>query len=329
MLQFAQRLDRRRMLSGLSAAGIAALAGCTAGSQMARTTTFFERASLPLGLQVYTLGPDAGKDLDATFASIAEIGYREIEMPNLFGQSPASVRESAERAGLSIASLHLPLVGMPGAPGLSFASDSAEIADSLGTLGARWAVAPLCLVPDDFRPNVGESFGDAISRAVLAAGTDLWKRSADVLNNKGSTLKPLGIGIGYHNHNLEFAPVDGTRGWDILWQETDPALVSFEVDTGWVATAGLDPVAFLEHHAGRVSLVHVKDVAADNPMSYKIGMRPAEVGAGVLDWNRILPAAYRAGARHFLVEQEPPFTIPRIEAAERSYAYLASLDVRP
>jgi sugar phosphate isomerase/epimerase len=54
-------------------------------------------------------------------------------------------------------------------------------------------------------------------------------------------------------------------------------------------------------------------------------MKPAEVGAGVLDWARILPAAYAAGVRHFYVEQEPPFAIPRMEAATRSYGYLAQL----
>ena len=54
-------------------------------------------------------------------------------------------------------------------------------------------------------------------------------------------------------------------------------------------------------------------------------MKPAEVGAGTLDWARILPAAYAAGVRHFYVEQEPPFTIPRMEAARRSCDFLARL----
>ena len=68
---------------------------------------------------------------------------------------------------------------------------------------------------------------------------------------------------------------------------------------------------------------HIKDVAADNPRSYRISMSPAEVGAGILPWDRILPTAYSAGVRHFLVEQEPPFVIPRIEAAARSYLFLS------
>ena len=92
-----------------------------------------------------------------------------------------------------------------------------------------------------------------------------------------------------------------------------------------MATAGLDPVRFLERARGRVRLLHVKDTAAGNPASYHISMMPAEVGSGTLNWSRILPAAHRAGGRHFLVEQEPPFTIPRIEAAARSYAFLSQI----
>jgi sugar phosphate isomerase/epimerase len=55
-------------------------------------------------------------------------------------------------------------------------------------------------------------------------------------------------------------------------------------------------------------------------------MKPAEVGSGTLDWAKILPAAYKAGVRHFYVEQEPPFTIPRLEAIERSTAFLRALE---
>jgi len=299
------------------------LTGCQSVAGSAPQLSFFERIGSPIGLQLYTLGPDAGVDLDATFASIARIGYRDIELPSLLGREAGALRAAADRAGLTISSLHLPLVSGRGAPGLSSASPPTAIAEALDALGASWAVAPLSLVPEDFRPAADESFGDAISRSVLAAGVDLWKKTAASLNETATALKPFDIRLGYHNHSLEFAPVDGTTGWDILWDETEPDLVSFEVDVGWVATAGIDPVAFLERSRGRVRLLHVKDVAPDNRQSFQISMTPAEVGAGSLDWERILPAAHNAGVNLFYVEQEPPFVIPRIEAAERSFAFLS------
>lgn len=319
-----QAFNRRSLLAGIGTTGIAGLMGGTAAA--AARPTFFGRLGLPIGLQIYTLGEEAGRDLDATFAQVAAIGYRELELPNLFGREPAAVAAAARRAGLAIGSVHLPLVAMGGMGGLSLGNEPARIADALGVLGAKWAVAPLLMVPSGFRgPGPGEDFPTAIGRSVAAAGEDIWKQTAAQLNEKATLLKPLGIGVAYHNHNLEFAPVGKTTGWDILWRETDPKLVFFEVDIGWIATAGLDPVRFLGRSRGRVRLLHVKDVATGNPQSFKIGMKPMEVGSGTLPWAQILPAAHRAGVRHFYVEQEPPFTIPRIEAARKAYAYLSQL----
>lgn len=318
-----QNIDRRSLLRGIGASTLTMMLGGTV--QAASGRTFFQRTGLPIGLQLYTLGPDAGRDIDATFAQVAQIGYREIELPSLLGHQPAELAAAAKRAGLTISSLHLPLLAMAGPTGLSLASEPARIGDSLGALGAQWAVAPILLFPSGFRPEPGEKFEAAISRSVTAAGEDIWRRTAALLNQAASSLQPLGIKIAYHNHNIEFAPVGNTTGWDILWHETDRELVSFEVDIGWVAAAGLDPVRFLERSRGRVRLLHVKDVAPDNQSSFRISMKPAEVGSGSLPWSRILPAAHRAGVRHFFVEQEPPFVIPRIEAASRSYAFLSQL----
>jgi len=316
--------SRRTFLASIGGAAMACATGCM--TMGAERPSFFERTGLPIGLQIYTLGPEAGNDLDATFAKVAAIGYRDIEMPGLLGHSAAEVRAAAQRNGLSISSIHVPLTTMgQGGGGLTFANEPEAIADTLGELGASWAVAPIALFPADFRPDPGEEFAEAIGKAFAAAGPDLWKQTAHLLNRQGEALKPLGIRTGYHNHNLEFAPVGETSGWDILVAETDPDFVSFEIDLGWVAAAGLDPVDFLNRNSGRIALVHVKDIAPGNLPGYALSMKPAEVGAGTQDWDRLLPAAYTAGARRFYVEQEPPFSIPRIEAAQRGFDFLAKI----
>lgn len=210
--------------------------------------------------------------------------------------------------------------------GLSLLSEPQRIADSLGVLGARYAVLPIVpLQPQDMRPQAGERPADMLRRVTTAGGEDLWKRTAALLNEKAAALQPFGVELAYHNHNLEFAPVGQTTGWEILAREADPRLVRFEVDLGWVVAAGLEPVAFLDRIRGRVSQVHVKDLKPGSPKNYAIQAECTEVGAGRLDWAKILPAAYAAGARHFYVEQEPPFAIPRLESARRSYDFLAKL----
>jgi sugar phosphate isomerase/epimerase len=317
------RSSRRAFITGLSTVGAIAMLEKTVIA--APRKPFFERIGRPLGLQLYTLGEEVGRDIDATFASVAAFGYRDIELPGLYGRTPADVRAAADRAGVSISSLHLAADSFGKAAGLMLSSPAEEIAESLKALGAEKAVMPIMIFPPNIRPQAGETFQAAIGRAMTEAGPDIWKRTAAMLNERAAALKPFGIRLGYHNHNLEFAPVGSTTGWDILLAECDPGLIHFEIDAGWIATAGLDPVAFLQKLSGRVLQLHVKDVAAGNTSNFALSMKPAEVGSGTLDWARILPAAYKAGVRHFYVEQEPPFAIPRLEAVRRSAEFLKSL----
>ncbi len=318
-----QGLSRRTLLSGLAMSGAAMLAGPVVAAAGRRK--LFERLRQPIGLQIGALGTQAGRDLDATFAGLAQIGYREVELPGLLGKQPAEIAAAASRAGIAIASLHLPLQGMGGAGALSMLSEPARIADTMGALKAKWAVAPILLFPANFRPQPGETIEATVGRTIAAAGEDIWKRTAEVLNQRGEALRPLGVGVAYHNHNLDFAPIGKTTGWDILWRETQPDLVGYEVDIGWVQLAGLDPVRFLDKARGRVKLLHVRDMADSQPAGYRIALGSPVVGTGKLDWARILPAAYRAGARHFLVEQEPKGSDTPMQTAAQSFTYLSEI----
>jgi sugar phosphate isomerase/epimerase len=311
---------RRAFLQG----GIATIMALSSQAALGRGTGFFARIGKPIGLQLYTLGDDAGKDIDATFAMLAGIGYRDVELPSLYGNAPSQVHAAAQKAGLVISSLHVPPTTF-GTSGLSLSSPPSEIADALGALGVNRAVTPIALFPENFRPKMDANVQAAIAEAFAAAGVDIWKRTAALLNERAAALKPFGISLGYHNHNLEFAPIGNTTGWDILAAQCDPALVDFEIDVGWIATAGLDPAGFLAKHKGRVRQLHLKDVAASNTVNFALSMQPAEVGAGKLDWVQILSAAHAAGVQHYYVEQEPPFALPRMESIRRSFAFLSGL----
>ncbi|MCE7797990.1 sugar phosphate isomerase/epimerase [Sphingobium sufflavum] len=316
-------LDRRALLASLATGG--AMAALGGHAIAASRKPFFARVGLPIGLQLYTLGDEPKKDLDGTLTRIAAIGYREIELPELYGKTPAQFRAAADKAGVKPSCMHLAVGGMATGAALSLNSAPQRIADDLGTLGIRQAVLPIVPFPEGMKPRPGENFFATISRSLAEGGADYWKRTAAQLNEKAAALKPHGISLGYHNHNVEFMKVGEGTAWDILVRETDPALVSFEVDIGWIAAAGLDPVAFLRRHKGRVRQLHVKDLKASTKVNTVLSMDPAEVGSGKQDWARILPAAYDAGVRNFYVEQEPPFVIPRMDAVEKSFAYLSKL----
>lgn len=302
-------LRRRDIL----AAGLAAM---TASGAEAAGRPFFQRVGLPVGLQLYTLGPEAAKDLDGVLKAVAAIGYRTVELPGMFGRTPAQIRAALDGAGLACASAHVQLAG-----------DLGKLADDLGAIGATFAIAPSPYIPErlDQRPANGEGPGEWFRRVVSQMTADDWKRNGDFLNRQAATLARSGIRVGYHNHNIEFAPLDGTRPLEILIRNTDPRLVTFELDVGWVAAAGVDPVAFLKAHKGRFGLLHIKDIKAETKPNFAMSMDPTEVGSGRLPWKALLPAAYAAGVRNFYVEQEPPFARPRIEAARMDYEFLAGL----
>lgn len=315
-------MSRRKMMSTLA---MGAMAAAASPGLAASPRHFFERVGRKIGLQLYTLGDAPQHDLEGTLAKVAEIGYRDIELPSLYGRAPAEIAAAAAQAGLSLSSLHVLGDEMPGATSASLGGDLSKLVDEMGALGIAQAVLPIAPFPAGFRPSSMETFGKDIVAAIGKIGPDYWRRTAQTLNEKAAALQAHGIALGYHNHNLEFAKFGEDTGWSILARETDPALVHFEVDVGWVASAGLDPAAFLEEYSGRVSQLHVKDLMASVTPNVTISMDPAEVGSGRLDWAQILPAAHCAGVRNFYVEQEPPFTIPRMEAAAKSYEFLAQL----
>lgn len=315
-------LHRRALLSGFAATAAFAIMPEALAKPAKRG--FFQRIGKPIGLQLYTLGDEPAKDLNGTLAKVAAIGYRDLELPNLFGKTPAVLKAAADKAGVEYSAIHLAGSPMMAGGGLSLASETQQIVDDLGVLGIRHAVMPILLIPDGFRTAPGGSFQEKIVGALAEAGPDIYRRTAELLNQKAAALKPHGITVGYHNHNLEFATVGNTTGWDVLMKELDPA-VKIELDIGWVAAAGLDPVEFIKRHKGRLRWMHVKDVKPSTVTNFALKMDPTEVGSGKLDWAKILPAAYRAGVEHFYLEQEAPFAIPRMDAAAKGYRYLTTV----
>lgn len=307
---------------GALGAGLGLLATTVTSRTFAAQGLFASR-QLPLGLQLYTLGDAWRTDLEATLARVAAIGYRTIEIPGLQLGSAARLRAAADKFGLSVTSVHA-LAFKPGSGEMTLETAPAQIAAELHALGARDLVMPMPLTPSTFKPPApGESVGAAWVRSFSEAGADHWKRQADLLNARGKDLAREGVHMNYHNHNLEFTPVaEGMTGWDVLVANTDPKLVSFEVDIGWVSAAGLEPVSFLQRHAGRVRQVHVKDVLPTTQPNFKFSMESTEIGSGRIDWKAVLPAAYAAGVRQFYVEQEPPFKMDRFDAVAKSFAYL-------
>lgn len=317
-------IDRRSVLR--NALGAAAFGACPALLQGAEPAPrgFFASHRLPIGLQLYTLGDAVKADLDGSFAKITRIGYRVIEPASWHGHSPKALRDAAARHGLKCTSVHVPARSTDGGPQLD--GDVAKLAADVRTLGATDVV--LSMFPVPLRLGVArkdEAFPAYIARVAPQLTVDDWKRTADLLNKKGAELRGHGLRLGYHNHNPEFAAVGGTTGMDVLLAETSTDTVVFELDVAWALAAAVDPATLLQRHERRFQLLHLKDLRASTKPNFALRMDSAEVGTGVMRWQKVLDAAWTSGVRKYYVEQEPPFTVDRFEAVGRSYRYLSML----
>ena len=135
-----------------------------------------------------------------------------------------------------------------------------------------------------------------------------WESFAARLSAIRKNASAEGFGFGWHNHDFEFFRLaDGRLPMDMIMGADDELL--WEADAGWIARAGEDPVHWLEKYAGRVRVVHVKDIAAPATPVVEDGW--ADVGHGQQDWSKIIPAGLKAGAEVLVFEHDNPADFER------------------
>lgn len=239
-----------------------------------------------IALQMYTLRAAAANDLLGTLRRAAAIGYRAVEFAGLGGVSATEVRSVLDELAVRAIAAHLPYEEVAADPGRALAT--------CRQLGCEWLVVPS--VPGAMRAD----------RAALATLCHRFEELA-------AECRGAGLRFAYHNHDFEFARFAGTTMWDIIVGETSPEFVDLELDLYWATYAGADPVTLLQAAAGRIPLVHAKDMAHHE-------RRDAPVGEGRLRWPELIAAARGAGVRWYIVEQDEP-TDP-FSDVERSLANL-------
>jgi sugar phosphate isomerase/epimerase len=300
------RMDRRTWIKAVGMTGAWALASGASAAKPA------------LGCQLYTLGIALKTDFDGTLAKLAALDIRHVETAGLHGRTGAEFRASLDRAGLHCTSAHVQATRNGSDIGLD--GDLDALARDMHALGVTMIVLPappLSRKPQDL-PD--------LQRIVAELNKDDWQRTAELLNDKAKALRSRDLALSYHNHAFDFAPIEGGNGFDLLLRETDPALVSFEMDAGWIAAGGGDPVALLKQHPRRFTQMHVKDVAPGAP-NFSVPQPTVALGEGRIDWKVLVPLAQTAGITGFYIEQEPPFTEPPLDAVKRSATYLRGLGV--
>jgi len=109
----------------------------------------------------------------------------------------------------------------------------------------------------------------------------------------------------YHNHHGEFIKqANGKNMMEMLEESMDPENTSYVLDTHWVQRGGGDVVEWINRLAGKMDILHLKDMAVVRDENGVVVPAITEVGNGNLNWDRILEAAQKAGVKYYVIEQD-------------------------
>ena len=246
-----------------------------------------------LHLVTNCLNDFTGEDYDAAVQQVAEIGYAGVEIGHRMpeGVTDEQAARAIERAGLEVAA-------MSRGAQLAFGGSARSVVDAMNLFGCKHL-----------------TFGSTtfLSRGPFRRKSQI-ETTCGVINETLYAAREWGdFRVGVHNHEAEFALFEDRPVLDIMLEHLDPE-VFLLLDTYWAQTAGADVAAFLDRAGDRVRGVHVKDGPC------RRGEPNTAVGAGVMDWSEVLPAAERA--EWFSVEIEGLDSETALKAAVASYAYL-------
>jgi sugar phosphate isomerase/epimerase len=235
----------------------------------------FAATSIPVGLELYSVRNALKDDLTGTVRTVAQMGYQCVEFyaPYFDWTEPQTkdMKKLLDDLDIRCFSTHN-----------SFSYFTPEnlkrAADMNLILASKYVI---------------------MSSSKPKPGLDGWKEVADTLNTAADQLEPAGLKTGYHNHQLEFTPVEGKRPIEILAKNTKSSVV-LQFDIGTCLEAGSDPVGWIRANPGRIKSIHCKEWAPGPDRGYTVLL-----GEGVADWKGIFAAAESVGGvEYYLVEQE-------------------------
>ncbi|MBE6623859.1 MAG: sugar phosphate isomerase/epimerase [Ruminococcaceae bacterium] len=237
-----------------------------------------------LGVQAYTFrkyydGQDSSQaTLEKAFRTIKDYGYDEIQTAGFGAVGIEKYAQLAHDAGLEIIGTHYDYNELTNDIDEAMRKHSEILGTNIIGIGS---------MPFEARSSKEELF-----------------KFIDTFNRISETVYSNGFKLTYHNHHFEFVKFDdGKTIMDYLYEELNPVTISFCLDTHWVQRGGANPTTWVEKLAGRIDILHLKDMGVINSDS---GVVPfiTEVGNGQMDFDSICAAAEKGGVRYYCVEQD-------------------------
>jgi len=226
--------------------------------------------------------------------SYAQIGFKGFESGDTLFRDGDPVENLKKVQSYGIAPLAMGMMSRPGeAP-----PTAAELIKKCKTIGVdRVATFAGCVGMFRFGMRPVPPSYDEVMQEI---------ESFDALAKE---LSAEGIRFTFHNHDVEFTQT--YRGVPAIFlMAANSEYLKFELDTGWAAYAGANPVHVLKKLGDRVSDIHIKDfVPGEVRQKMPNGnenIMPAFTapGTGLLDMAGCLEAAQALGIEYAIVEQD-------------------------
>jgi sugar phosphate isomerase/epimerase len=265
------------------------------------------RSQPGFGLQLYTIRDAMATDVPGSLKTVADIGYKYVELADyadrkFYNHTPADFLKMVRDMGMEILSSHTQVEGA----GVTL--DNARImAEDHAKLGVKYCLQPW--IVEEMRTTIAS-----------------YQRMAENWNKIGAVMKEFGIQFGYHNHNFEFATVEGKVPYfDVMLAELDKDLVTMELDMFWASKAGHNPVDLINKYPGRFQLFHLKDMyTKQEPFFDVIKDDVCPVGEGVIDFKAIIAEGDTAGMEYMIVEQDESRNNTMMQDIKTSYVNLTT-----
>jgi sugar phosphate isomerase/epimerase len=245
---------------------------------------------IPIALQLYSIRHDCERDLPGTLKRVAEMGYEGVEFAGYYGRSAQELRAMLDDLALVVAGTHIRLDTLLG-------DQLAETVAFNRVLGNRFLIVP------------GLSEERRNSRQA-------WLGTAGIFDQVAGRLAAEGMVTGYHNHHIEFTPMDGELPWDTFFSNTRPEVV-MQVDIGNALHGGGDPIPYIARYPGRAVTVHLKEYAAANPK--------ALLGEGDVDWGQVFQLCETVGGTEWYIVEQESYAYPPIECVDRCLQALKAM----
>lgn len=277
--------SRRKFLktSGLSVAAVAF---------GAHKLFAFADPEIYVGVQLYSVRADMGKDPSGTLKKLSDIGYRYVEHADyhdrkFYGYSPADFKKLLKGYNLDMVSGHV--VMKPSDYDYTkndFSDNWKNTVEDAATAGQKYLISPW--LDESLRKNM-----------------DDFKAYMGVFNKSGELCQKSGMKFGYHNHDFEFSTkIDGKVLYDLIMEYTDPALVAQQLDMGNLYNGGAKAIDIAKKFPGRFELMHVKD-EIPNTTGKGEKFESTILGKGIVGTKEICDIGRKSGGtKYFIIEQE-------------------------